>query len=192
MSSTTDQQPPAAPAVGSAEHNRIVASRWIDAFNARDLAAETAARTPEYTAHAPESITTAVLDGDAWLEFLDGFLEGFPDLHLEVLDSAADEGMVAQRIRFTGTHTGPFRGLPPTGRKVHFSGLEINRLRDGRVAEHWFQLDAVTLFEQIGLRVVPGPRLLSRLLAAPLARRLQGRSRAGDAKETTPLGPRSS
>jgi steroid delta-isomerase-like uncharacterized protein len=151
-----------------AEHNRIVASRWIDAFNTRDAAAEAAARTDDYVAHAPESIQPAALDSDAWVEFLGVFVEGFPDLHLEVEDSSADEGMVAQRILFTGTHSGSFRGLPPTGRKVRFSGLEINRMVDGRVAEHWFQLDAVTLFEQLGLRIVPGPRLLPRLLATPV------------------------
>jgi steroid delta-isomerase-like uncharacterized protein len=153
-----------------AEHNRTVARRWIDAFNARDDAAEAAARTADYTAHAPDSIQRDALDSDAWVEFLGGFLEGFPDLHLEVLDSSADEGMVAQRILFTGTHTGPFRGLPPTNRRVRFSGLEINRMVDGRVAEHWFQLDSVTLFEQLGLRVVPGPRLLPRLIASPVTR----------------------
>ena len=163
--------------VAAAEHNRTVALRWIDAFNARDDAAEAAARTTDYVAHAPESIQTAALDSDAWVEFLGVFLEGFPDLHLEVLDSSADEAMVAQRILFTGTHTGTFRGLPPTGRKVRFSGLEINRMVDGKVAEHWFQLDAVTLFEQLGLRIVPGPRLLPRLLASTVTRLLGKRRR---------------
>lgn len=81
--------------------------------------------------------------------------------------------MTAQRILFTGTHTGPFRGLPPTGRTVRFSGIEINRMADGKVAEHWFQLDALTLFEQLGLRVVPGPRLLPRLVASPVTRLLR-------------------
>jgi predicted ester cyclase len=162
----------------AAEHNRAAAGRWIDAFKARDDAAETAARTADYIAHAPDSIQTAALDGDAWLEFLGAFLEGFPDLHLEVLDSSADEGMVAQRILFTGTHTGSFRGLPPTNRQVRFSGLEINRMVDGKVAEHWFQLDTVTLFEQLGLRVVPGLRLLPRLLASPVTRLLRRRPRA--------------
>ncbi len=160
----------------SAEHNRRVAREWIDAFNARDDAAEAAARTTDYIAHAPDSIQTAALDSDAWVEFLGAFLEGFPDLHLEVQDSAADEHMVAQRILFTGAHTGNFRGLPPTGRSVRFSGLEINRMVDGKVAEHWFQLDAVTLFEQIGLRVVPGPRLVPRLLAST-AKKLLGQRR---------------
>jgi steroid delta-isomerase-like uncharacterized protein len=158
--------------VAPAERNRMVARRWIDAFNARDDAAEAEARTTDYIAHAPDSIQTAALDSDAWVEFLGGFLEGFPDLHLEVQGTAADEGMTAQRILFTGTHTGPFRGLPPTGRRVRFSGLEINRMVDGKVAEHWFQLDAVTLFEQLGLRVVPGPRLLPRLLPSSIKRLL--------------------
>ena len=153
-----------------AEHNRTAARRWIDAFNARDDAAEAAARTADYIAHAPDSIQPMALDSDAWLEFLGVFLEGFPDLHLEVQDSAADGEMVAQRILFTGTHTGSFRGLPPTNRQVRFSGLEINRMVDGKVAEHWVQLDALTLFEQLGLRVVPGPRLLPRLLVSPVTK----------------------
>lgn len=159
-----------------AQHNRAVAIGWIDAFNARDDAAEAAARTTDYIAHTPESIGTVTLDSGAWGEFLGVFLEGFPDLHLEVLDTSADEHMVAQRLLFTGTHTGNFRGLPATGREVRFGGIEINRMLDGKVAEHWFQLDAVTLFEQLGLRIVPGPRLLLRLLAA-LAARLLGKRR---------------
>ena len=161
--------------IASVEHNRLVARRWVDAFNARDDAGEAAVRTAGYVGHAPDSIEPAALDGDAWVEFLAGFLEGFPDLHLEVQDSAADEEMVAQRILFTGTHTGPFQGLPPTNRPIRFAGLELSRMVDGKVAEHWFQMDALTLFDQLGLKVVPGPRLLPRLLAAPVIRLLQKR-----------------
>ena len=153
-----------------AERNRAVVQRWIDAFNARDDAGEAAARTAGYVAHAPESIQPAALHSDDWLEFLGVFREGFPDLRLEIEGSSADADMVAARILFTGTHTGSFRGLPPTGRQVRFSGLEINRMVDGKVAEHWFQLDSLTLFDQLGLKVVPGPRLLPRLLTAPVKR----------------------
>ena len=38
------------------------------------------------------------LDSDAWVEFLGTFLEGFPDLHLEVQDAVADEGMTARTV----------------------------------------------------------------------------------------------
>lgn len=164
----------------SAEDNRIAARRWIDDFNARDDEAEAAARTDDYIAYAPESIQADPLDSDAWVEFLSVFLTGFPDLHLEVQDSVADEHMTAQRILFTGTHTGDFRGLPPTGRNVSFAGMEINRMQDGKVAEHWFQMDAVTLFAQLGLHVVPGPRLLPRLIVAPV-RKLFGKGRRAGA-----------
>ena len=54
--------------------------------------------------------------------------------------------------------------------------IEINRMVDGKVAEHWFQLDAVTLFQQVGLLVVPGPRLIPRLVGRPV-KTLLGNSR---------------
>ena len=72
-------------------------------------------------------------------------------------------------VHFKGTHhTGEFQGLPPTQSKVSFFGLELNRFVEGRVAEHWFQLDALTLLRQLGLVVVPGPRLLPRIVAHQL------------------------
>ncbi|HEX3833185.1 MAG TPA: ester cyclase [Solirubrobacteraceae bacterium] len=101
---------------------------------ARDEAAEAAARTADYSAHAPESIQPPALDREAWVEFLAVFLEGFPELHLEVLDSSADEVMVAQRIPFTGMHTRTFRGVTATGNNVRFAGLEIKRMVNGRAA----------------------------------------------------------
>ena len=162
MSTATISRP------ASAGDNRLAARQWIDAFHARDDEGEAGARTTGYTAHAPESMHLPALDSDESVEFLGSFLKGFPDLHLEVQDAVADEGMTAQRLLFTGTRTGPFRGLPPTGREVRFSGIEINRMAGGKVNEHWFQLDALTLFEQLGLRVVPGPRLLRRLMTALL------------------------
>lgn len=164
MSTQTISKPAAA------GDNRLAARQWIDAFNARDDEGEAGARTAGYIAHAPDSMQLPALDSEAWVEFLGTFLQGFPDLHLEVQDAVADEEMTAQRILFTGTHTGPFRELPPTGREVRFSGIEINRMADGKITEHWFQLDTLALFEQLGLRIVPGPRLLPRLMTAPLSR----------------------
>ncbi|MFL5861642.1 MAG: ester cyclase [Solirubrobacteraceae bacterium] len=158
------------PTTSASTENRLAARQWVDAFNARDNEGEANARTADYVGYAPDSMHLPALDSDAWVAFLDAFLEGFPDLHLDVQDTVADEQMNAQRILFTGTHTGHFRGLPPTGRKVHFSGLEISRMVNGKAAEHWFQMDTLTMFEQLGLRVVPGPRLLARLMTAPLIR----------------------
>src|SRR5215218_6610250 len=134
----------------------------------RNDAGEADLRAKDYVAYAPVSLEPAPLDSEAWTRFLSGFVEAFPDLQLTVEAAVGGGDLVAQRIHFAGTHTGEFQGLPPTHRKVAFSGLELNRFVDGRVAEHWFQMDSLTLLQQLGLVLVPGPRLLPRVLAHQL------------------------
>ena len=152
------------------ERNKAASRRWIEVFNQRDEAAEADVRAPDFVAYAPASLEPAPLNPEAWTKFLSGFVTGFPDLRLTVVESAGEGDLVAQMIHFEGTHTGDFQGLPPTHRKVTFSGLELNRFVDGRVAEHWFQLDSLTLLRQLGIVVVPGPRLLPRILAHQLTK----------------------
>ena len=152
----------------SIERNKAVSRRWIEVFNERDDAGEADVRAQDYVAYAPVSLEPARLDSEAWTRFLAGFVDAFADLQLTVEDAVAEGDLVAQRVHFEGTHTGEFQGLPPTQRKVSFSGLELNRFVDGRVADHWFQMDSLTLLQQLGLVVVPGPRLLPRVLAHQL------------------------
>jgi len=157
--------------VTDVEQNKEVSRRWIEVFNLRDDAAEADVRAPEFMAYAPASLEPDPLRSEPWATFLAGFVEGFPDLRLTVETAVGEADLVAQRIHFEGTHTGPFQGLPPTGKKVAFDGLELNRHGDdGRVVEHWFQLDALSLLQQLGLIVLPGPRLLPRILASQLTR----------------------
>ena len=170
---TPDAMPdkPSPPSDASrAEHNKAASRRWIEVFNQRDDAAEADVRTPDFVAYAPASLEAAPLNSEAWTKFLSGFVEGFPDLRLTVEATVGEGDLVAQMIHFEGTHTGDFQGLPPTHRKVTFAGLELNRFADGRVVEHWFQLDSLTLLRQLGLVVVPGPRLLPRVLAHQLTK----------------------
>lgn len=150
------------------EQNKAVSRRWIDVFNARDDAAEADVRAPDYVAYAPASLEPAPLNSETWTRFLAGFVEGFPNLRLTVEDAVGEGDLVAQRLHFEGTHNGVFQGLPPTHKTVSFSGLELNRFADGKVVEHWFQLDALGLLQQLGLTVVPGPRLIPRILAYQL------------------------
>jgi len=164
----TTEKPTEPSGTTSVEFNKAVSRRWIEVFNERDDAGEAEVRAQDYVAYAPVSLEPAPLDSEAWTRFLAGFVEAFPDLQLTVDDAVAEGDLVAQRVHFAGTHTGEFQGLPPTHRKVTFSGLELNRFVDGRVAEHWFQMDSLTLLQQLGLVVAPGPRLLPRVLAHQL------------------------
>jgi len=66
------------------------------------------------------------------------------------------EDKVAGRIRFRGTQRGEFMGIPPTGKQVTFSSMEMNRIVDGKVAEHWFVVDMLGLLQQLGAVPAPG------------------------------------
>ena len=147
----------------SAAENEAVFRRWIDAFNDRDKQGEADARAPGYIAHAPG--VPEPLDSDAWAEFIfDVFVGAFPDLRLTIEEIGAIAYTVAARMAFRGTHRGEFQGLPPTNREVAFTSVELDRMENGKVAEHWFEFDQGKLLEQLGLKVIPGPRLLPRIL----------------------------
>lgn len=81
----------------------------------------------------------------------------FPDLHLAVEDVAAAGDRVWFRLRGTGTHDGPFMGLPATGRRIDITVIDIGRVVDGRLVEHWGVADRFSVAQQIGL-VPSGPR----------------------------------
>ncbi len=53
-------------------------------------------------------------------------LKGFPDLRIEIEDIIANGEKVAHRFTFYGTHRGEFVGVPPTGRTISASGIQIN------------------------------------------------------------------
>ena len=52
-----------------------------------------------------------------------------------------------------GTHTGEFRGIPPTGRQGCVTGITIDRIANGRVVECWTNADDMGLMRLLG--VVP-------------------------------------
>ena len=76
----------------------------------------------------------------------------FPDLHAEArtLVATNDGTQTFAIIRTTGTNTGPFLGVPPTGRKIALDIEESARWQDGKMVEHWGVADNVGLLTQMG------------------------------------------
>jgi steroid delta-isomerase-like uncharacterized protein len=140
----------------SEEENKAVIRRWIEAYNERDLEAEADVLAPGYVAHVPGAPGPLGLEGlEAWRQFTAPFTEAFPDLRLTVEDIMAEGEMVAARVAFHGTHRGEFQGIPPTDKEVAFSEITIDRVVDGKVEEHWFEMDLLGLMQQLG--AIPEP-----------------------------------
>ncbi|NIW95525.1 MAG: hypothetical protein GWN20_22380 [Phycisphaerae bacterium] len=65
-----------------------------------------------------------------------GVRQTYPDLHLTVEQQIAEDEWVATCITARGTHKGSWLGIKPTGKAVSFTGVNINRVVDGRIVEH--------------------------------------------------------
>ena len=75
----------------------------------------------------------------------------FPDLQATIMEPALVDGnLEARYVVLTGTHQGDLMGVPATGRKVEFSGIDIIRVENGKVVEHWGATDTMALMQQIG------------------------------------------
>jgi hypothetical protein len=79
---------------------------------------------------------------------------------LEVADEIIAEGdRVVLRCTLTGTHEGPFMGIPPTGKRIEVTEIHIYRLKDGKAVEHRVGRDDLGAMRQLGViaDAVPEP-----------------------------------
>ena len=84
------------------------------------------------------------------------FYAAFPDMHHTFDDQIAEGAKVVSRVTFRGTHHGDFQGIPATGKEVTFGAIFIDRYQDGKVVEHWAQMDMMGLMQQLGAIPTPG------------------------------------
>jgi steroid delta-isomerase-like uncharacterized protein len=110
--------------------------------------------TPEGI-HGPEGMKQLVV----------GTFRGtFPDLQGTVEDQVTEGYKVVMRWTARGTHQGELQGLPPTGKRVTVAGMVISRSAEGKLVESWEVYDTLGMMRQLGLVVIPGPRLLAPML----------------------------
>ena len=71
--------------------------------------------------------------------------------HETIIEEIVGEGdTVAVCLTLRGTHSGPFRGLPASGRRFEIGGYRFYKIRDGKIASHRALLDLPGLLQQIG------------------------------------------
>jgi steroid delta-isomerase-like uncharacterized protein len=103
---------------------------------------------PHYVGHTQHG---TVVHGAAGLkQFVAQYLAAFSHTQSVVEDQVAEGDRVVVRLTFTGTHTGPWMGIPPTGKPVTVKGMALYRLQDGEIVEQWTIGDTLGLLQQLG------------------------------------------
>jgi predicted ester cyclase len=127
-----------------------VARRFIDeVFVAGRSEAVDELVTPDFVSHGLPGAGPEVMK--AAIERVGPALS---DVTMQIEDAIAAGDRVAVRLTSSAIQSGPFMGLPPTGRRYTIEEIHIFRVAGGRVAEHWHQIDALGMLGQLGL--MPG------------------------------------
>jgi predicted ester cyclase len=71
--------------------------------------------------------------------------------HFTIEDLIAEDDLVVVRWTNAGTHVGAFAGIPPTGRTFTIAGIDIYRVADEQLCEHWHVIDQLGMLAQLGL-----------------------------------------
>lgn len=137
----------------SAEENKVMVRRTFEAMNQGDVSVLDELLAPDYVNYGfpglppgPEGFKQATVM----------FRNAFPDFNVVIEDEVAEGDMVASRGTFSGTHQGDFMGIPPTGKHFTASYIDIWRVKDGRLAENWVQMDTMGMMQQLGVMPAPG------------------------------------
>jgi steroid delta-isomerase-like uncharacterized protein len=133
----------------SVEENKAVVRRFVQEIfveGRKDVVDELVA--DDFVAHTwPSTTGDPRADLKAAIDRVAGALED-PSFTIDGLIGEGDA--VAARLTTSATQVGPFMGLPPSGRRYTIGEIHWFRLRDGKVVEHWHQMDQMGLMQQLG------------------------------------------
>jgi predicted ester cyclase len=134
----------------SAEENKAIVRRFMEAYNRRNLDIFEELVAPDYMDHVFEQKGRENLKQLFTMAF-----EAFPDWYEAIEDIISEGDKVWVRVKATGTHTGQWNlfgaKLPPTGEKVILNMVFIWRIADGKLAEGW-EVDAdLGFLKQLGV-----------------------------------------
>ena len=130
----------------SLEENKAIVRRFIEAINTRNLASlnELIASEFIYQPHQLQGL-------DRIKNIIEEEITGFPDLLVTIEDIIAEGAKVWVRLSQTGTHTGEFHGLRPTGKTITYATVAIWHIVNGKVVEGWGVYDQIDYYKQLGV-----------------------------------------
>jgi predicted ester cyclase len=133
----------------SVEENKALIRKFEDLINARDLDTALTLFSPDYDDHVPSIGLPSGIEGVR--AFFTMQFTAFPEGRITTRDTIAEGDKVVTRMSGEFTHRGEFMGIPPTGKPVTWSWIDIWRIADGKFIEHWVEADMMGVMQQLGV-----------------------------------------
>lgn len=133
----------------TSEQNEAVAHRWhLEMCQEGKTELADQILTPDVTIHGNGQEFKGV---DVAKQIAPTFKTGFSDLRITHHEAIASGDRVAILWTADGTHDGDYLGVPASGQRVHFEGIDLFHLQDGKIAEMWIEFDNLGMMQQLGL-----------------------------------------
>ena len=129
----------------SLEENKAIVRRFVEAYNKGNLDLLDDLVSPDFVDHAHQ------LSPEGVKQVIRMALKAFPDYHETIEDIIAEGDTVWVRIEATGTNTGEWMGLAPTGKKITMMFADMFRIANGKLVEYWEVRDQLDFLKQLGL-----------------------------------------
>jgi predicted ester cyclase len=137
----------------SIEDNKRVVANFVEVCqNQHDLAAADEIFHSDFENHYVPGgvpIPRTVNPGGGFQRFYGMLLQAFPDAKVEINEQIAERDLVATRKTLHGTHLGQLWEFSPTGNRIEFEFIDIFRVKDGKLIEHWTHMDFDDLRKQM-------------------------------------------
>jgi steroid delta-isomerase-like uncharacterized protein len=128
------------------DNKKAVETLYHTVFRNHDFSRVDEIMRDDYIQHNPDCP-----QGKAgFIQFFEEIFRGIPDFSYTMKKIICEGNIVMMYSTTTGTHRGEWLGCPPTGNKLNFDTVDIFRMEDGKIAEHWDVADTLKLFTRIG------------------------------------------
>jgi predicted ester cyclase len=135
----------------STQDNKALVQRFYEeVINQKNLAALDHFVSPTAVNH---TVPSGLPHGPS--QFLNMHLTAFPDVKATVVDLLADGDKVVALVSIHGTHQGAFRAASPTGKPISVMAINIFRIENGKMVEHWGLADRLSALQQLGIASPP-------------------------------------
>lgn len=132
----------------SGESKAIYSRAWDELVNKRNLDIVDELFAPNYVFHDPHF---PISGRDALKGFATALHDGFSGICFTIDEMVAEGNRVLQRFTLTCTHTGDFKGIPPSGKKLVLTGLTLGRVANSQIVEDWGGADWLGWQQQLGI-----------------------------------------
>jgi steroid delta-isomerase-like uncharacterized protein len=140
------------------ETNKTLSRRFFDeVWNKGNLAVIDEIITKDHVNSGPGTISGLPNGPEGSKQFVTTYRNAFPDVRFTIVDQIAEGDKVVTRWSAEGTHKGELAGFPATGKSSTVTGIVVDRIVNGKIAESWGIFDEFGMMQQLG--AIPMPEL---------------------------------